>query len=141
VALLFRQIIEKFFEKSLRKIWILKIEYLSLQKLIKFHTNNIEKVMKKTVKTSLILCTVVNNVRETIEVVPFTSVKESAEFCDFVMECEKNVLGLFFGKETKVEFDTDEQVIRLRDTTDDVVVVEIKVDVHHGFEVTGEVVE
>ena len=42
MALLFRQIIEKFFEKRLRKIWRLNLEYLSLQKLKKFNTNNIE---------------------------------------------------------------------------------------------------
>jgi hypothetical protein len=97
--------------------------------------------MKKTVKSTLIICTVVNNVRETIEVVPFTSLNESAEFCEFVTKFEAEALRTILHKETKIEFDTDHRTIRLRSTTDDVVVIEIKVDIHHDFEVSGEVVE
>lgn len=97
--------------------------------------------MKKTVKTSLILCTVVNNVKKTIEVVPFTSVQESAEFCDFVMGLEGAVHGVFCGKKTEVEFDEDSQTMRLHNRTDNEVILEIRVDVHHDFEVTGKVVE
>lgn len=97
--------------------------------------------MKKTVKTTLIVCTVVNNVKQTIEVVPFTSVEDSAKFCEFVMEFEGMVHGVFGGKETEVEFDSDGQVMRLHNKTDNEVILEIKVDIRKDFEVTGEVVE
>lgn len=97
--------------------------------------------MKKTVKTTLIICTVVNNVKQTIEVVPFSNVEDSAKFCEFVMEFEGMVHEMFFGKETEVEFDSDGQVIRLHDKTDNNVIIEIKVDIRKDFEVTGEVVE
>lgn len=97
--------------------------------------------MKKTVKTTLIVCTVVNNVKQTIEVVPFSSVKESAEFCELVMDFEGMVHRVFCGKETEVEFDSDGQVMRLHNKTDNEVILEIKVDIHKDFEVTGEVVE
>lgn len=97
--------------------------------------------MKKTVKTTLINCTVVNNVKQTIEVVPFSNVEDSAKFCEFVMEFEGMVHEMFFGKETEVEFDSDGQVIRLHDKTDNNVIIEIKVDIRKDFEVTGEVVE
>ena len=83
--------------------------------------------MKKTVKATLIICTVVNNVKQTIEVVPFSSVEESH--------------GVFCGKETEVEFDSDGQVMRLHNKTDNEVILEIKVDIRKDFEVTGEVVE
>lgn len=97
--------------------------------------------MKKTVKTTLIICTVVNNVKQTIEVVPFSNVEDSAKFCEFVMEFEGMVHEMFLGKETEVEFDSDGQVIRLHDKTDNNVIIEIKVDIRKDFEVTGEVVE
>lgn len=97
--------------------------------------------MKKTVKTTIIICTVVNNVKQTIEVVPFSSVEDSAKFCEFVMEFEGMVHEMFCGKETEVEFDNDGQVIRLHDKTDNNVILEIKVDIRKNFEVTGEVVE
>lgn len=97
--------------------------------------------MKKTVKTTIIICTVVNNVKQTIEVVPFSSVEDSAKFCEFVMEFEGMVHEMFSGKETEVEFDSDGQVMRLHDKTDNNVILEIKVDIRKNFEVTGEVVE
>ena len=51
------------------------------------------------------------------------------------------VHGVFGGKETEVEFDSDGQVMRLHNKTDNEVILEIKVDIRKDFEVTGEVVE
>lgn len=91
--------------------------------------------MKKTVKVKIINLIVVNHIKESVEVVPFGTTDEAAEFSDFVMNVEKKVHEVFFGKSCEVEFDDAAQTIRLLNTTEDKVIVEIRVDVHDDVEV------
>lgn len=83
-------------------------------------------VMKKI---KLINCVVINHIKGSVEVAPFTNTDEAADFCNFVMSMEQSISEVFFGKKCEVEFDTDNQQMCLRNTTDDVVIVEINVDV------------
>lgn len=97
--------------------------------------------MKKTVKTNLINCIVLNHKTQSVEIIPFSTAEESAEFCNMIMECHKNVEKVFNGNECEVQFDKENQTINLFSHNDNKVIFEIRVDVHHDFEVTGEVVE
>lgn len=89
--------------------------------------------MKK--KITIINCLVENHTRNHREVVPFTTTNESAEFCEFVMETEKLVYELFFGKDMEIVFDNDAQTMKLVNKTDDEVIITITISVHKNVEV------
>lgn len=89
--------------------------------------------MKK--KITLINCLVENHTKNHREVVPFTTTDESAAFCEFVMETEKLVCELFFGKDMEIVFDEDAQTMELVNKTDDEVIVTITISIHKNFEV------
>lgn len=81
-------------------------------------------------KIKVINCVVINHIHRSVEAVPFTDTKEASEFCEFVMEMEKTILEVFFGKECEVQFDHEKQSMTLFNKTDDIEIVEINVGVH-----------
>ena len=89
--------------------------------------------MKK--KITLINCLVENHINNHREVVPFTTTDESAAFCEIVMEAERLVYELFFGKDMEIVFDEDAQTMELVNKTDDEVIVTITISIHKNFEV------
>ena len=73
---------------------------------------------------------VINHIKGSVEVVPFTNTSEAADFCEFVMDMERNILEVFFSRKCEVEFDHENQKMTLMNTTDDVAIVEINISVH-----------
>lgn len=81
-------------------------------------------------KRKVINCVVINHIKGSVEAVPFTNTSEAADFCQFVMNMERNILEVFFNRKCDVEFDNENQKMTLMNTTDDVAIVEINISVH-----------
>lgn len=89
-------------------------------------------------KVMLINCIVENHIRETLEVASFTTPEESAKFTEFVLETEKSVWEVFFGKDMSIDFNLETQTMELINNTDKETVITITIDIRKDFEVEVE---
>lgn len=107
-------------------------------------------------RITLINCVVIDHITGAVEVAPFievegdevardvnehdgddtkTGIMGSANFSQLVMDTEKNVHQVFFGKKCETIFDEENQKMVLRNVTDGIDIITINIDVRK-FEIS-----